>query len=62
VRRKGAGVTYSTTRKFFLHGSKTKGFDKMRQIRIGREERGKIRARRRGRYLKEPLASPEKMN
>jgi hypothetical protein len=57
VRQKGAGVTSSTTRNFFLHGSKTKRFNKMRQIRRGREECGNY-GQRRGRYLKEPLVSP----
>jgi hypothetical protein len=47
VCRKGTGVTYSTARKFLLHGSKTEGFNKMRQIKRGREERGKY-GRRRG--------------
>jgi hypothetical protein len=43
VRQKGVGVTYSTARNFFLHGSKAEGFNKMRQIRRGGEECGKIR-------------------
>jgi hypothetical protein len=44
VRRKDARVTYSTARNFFLHGSKAEEFNKMRQIRRGKEERGKIQA------------------